>query len=165
MMRTLAMILVWLTAAAAAAKPPSWDTKIEGAKRFKVLKAFADQAVLDRETGLVWQRTPRTDGVTFENAYATCLRDKIGGRSGWRLPRLDELLSMVDLDVHAVAAGHPFELGPPLGFWTATASLTNAGADAGKTWAFHPGLTVGEPQKTDLLRGWCVRGGVSGGAL
>ena len=48
-------------AVAALAKPPLWDKRVDKAKsRFKVLKKFDSVAVLDNETGLVWQRAPPT---------------------------------------------------------------------------------------------------------
>ena len=36
----------------------SWDKKIDGSARFKVLDAFNNEAVLDKETGLVWELAP-----------------------------------------------------------------------------------------------------------
>ena len=40
----------------AGAKPPQWDKIFSGNSRFKVLSGFGGLAVLDRETGLVWER-------------------------------------------------------------------------------------------------------------
>jgi hypothetical protein len=37
---------------------PSWDQELPAAQRFIVLSNLNNEAVLDRETGLVWQRTP-----------------------------------------------------------------------------------------------------------
>ena len=41
---------------------PSWDQTLPAATRFIVLSNFGGQAVLDRETGLVWERQ-----ITFRN--------------------------------------------------------------------------------------------------
>lgn len=38
---------------------PSWDQKIAAATRFVVLTNWSSQAVLDKETGLVWMRSPQ----------------------------------------------------------------------------------------------------------
>ena len=37
---------------------PAWDQKIAAAARFLVLTNWESQAVLDKETGLVWERGP-----------------------------------------------------------------------------------------------------------
>jgi hypothetical protein len=37
---------------------PSWDQQFPAAQRFIVLSNWNNEAVLDRETGLVWQRNP-----------------------------------------------------------------------------------------------------------
>ena len=63
-----AILLVLGLVTTARAKPPSWDTVKPGGSRFKVLSAFNNEAVLDKETGLVWRksaiglRTPTTRG-------------------------------------------------------------------------------------------------------
>ena len=42
---------------------PSWDQTLPAAQRFIVLANMNQEAVLDRETGLVWQRTPGSAGA------------------------------------------------------------------------------------------------------
>jgi len=37
---------------------PSWDQQMPAAQRFIVLSNWSSAAVLDRETGLVWERSP-----------------------------------------------------------------------------------------------------------
>lgn len=37
---------------------PSWDQKLPAATRFVVLMDWNNEAVLDRETGLVWEQAP-----------------------------------------------------------------------------------------------------------
>ena len=37
---------------------PAWDRKLPAATRFLVLTDWNNEAVLDKETGLVWERTP-----------------------------------------------------------------------------------------------------------
>ena len=41
---------------------PSWDQTLPSSTRFIVWANFNSQAVLDRETGLVWERSPNPFG-------------------------------------------------------------------------------------------------------
>jgi hypothetical protein len=142
---------------------PSWDQTLPASTRFIVLTNFNNQAVLDRETGLVWERTPSLDTNTFPLAEAfLCNFKNIGGRSGWRVPSVWELLTLVDSTQTSppLPAGHPFNLGSgqPL-FWTNTPN--NVGFGDEQVWivAFATGTgfssltTAFEPH-----RAWCVRG-------
>ncbi len=74
----------------------SWSKKITGKKRFEILSAFNDQAVLDKETGLVWERSPSIKPRTWYEAVGDCRSKNVGDRLGWRLPAIEELASLVD---------------------------------------------------------------------
>ena len=39
---------------------PAWDQSLPASTRFVVLTNWGQQAVLDKETGLVWERSPAT---------------------------------------------------------------------------------------------------------
>jgi len=151
----------------------SWDMKINDVtKRFIVLPAFGNQAVLDKETQIVWQRTPGHDNVSFEAAWKSCYQAATGGRVGWRLPTLSEFRSLIDPAVtnsYAVGlpAGHPF-IGvlPPFGnpggyygkYWTST--LKTNQDTAYRFAAVLSRVTYPTPQHIDtqLPYTWCVRG-------
>ena len=80
----------------------SWSNKIPAAKRFVVLPDFNNEAVLDRETGLVWEKSPDQGGAyrwDTDEAAAACINSNVGGRKGWRLPAIDELASLIDPSV------------------------------------------------------------------
>src|SRR5690242_14422307 len=80
----------------------SWNRKISNAQeRFRVFSEFNNEAVLDRETGLVWERTPSTQTLQWPNARLLCAQ-KGGGRDRWRLPAFNELSSLVDPAVQNV---------------------------------------------------------------
>jgi hypothetical protein len=131
----VALALCLACSGVARAKPPSWDTIKHGASRFKVLSAFNNEAVLDKETGLVWQRQPYSDGsipLAGYQAIIWCASNvSSGNRFGWRLPSVEELSTLIDPTVVGspkLPAGHPFTCsggGCSLGglsgrFWTAT---------------------------------------------
>ena len=154
---------------------PSWDqtvacTTAASCPRFVVLSNFANAAVLDRETGLVWEQSPSAAANDFRFAIYHCAFATIGGRGGWRMPTFHEMQSL--LDNQALPAGHPFaniqvSVAPTFRFyWTATndpgtpdgstvfgvAFDTNFGA-APVTSASKSSAS-GFPAAT-----WCVRGG------
>lgn len=111
------LILAFATTALAGSLP-TWDKKIAGTKRFKLLPAFANEVVIDRETGLLWELAPSA-GFNWRNAHRHCSYSNTGGRMGWRLPALDELLTLVDPDRSpAIAEGAPFT-GMLTELWTA----------------------------------------------
>jgi hypothetical protein len=91
----------------------SWDQQIPANKRFVVLTDFDGEAVLDKETQLVWQRQPnikpfftRDDAAGIGGDEDGCLHVRTGGRHGWRLPSIHELNSL--LVDRVLPAGHPF---------------------------------------------------------
>ncbi len=107
---------------------PSWDQTMPASTRFIVLTNMNGEAVLDRETGLVWWRMPTPDLATLFAAQFNCARSTVGGRRGWRLPAASELLSLFDPAATAppfLPAGHPFLAFPArsLTLWTSTARL------------------------------------------
>ena len=102
----------------------NWDRRIDNAQqRFKVLSEFNNEAVLDQETGLVWERSPSTNAVAWPNARLKCAQKATGGRGGWRLPTFNELASLVDPSVQSgvrLPAGHPFLNVQASAYWSAT---------------------------------------------
>ena len=93
---------------------PSWDQTLPVTTRFVVLSNFNSEAVLDRETGLVWERTPNASLFTHYDASSYCQQLRTGGRMGWRMPQAAELFSLLDPSkinqgpVAALPTGHPF---------------------------------------------------------
>ena len=136
----------------------SWDTRIDGPNRFVVLKDFNDQAVLDRETGLVWERSPDPAPIAnWYGAYNTCLGKTIGGRWGWRLPAFEELASLVATTsaIPTLPNQHPFN-NVPGEFLTAT---THLAAAPSFVLAINFGAHAIARDKANPGRVWCVRGG------
>ena len=91
---------------------PSWDQTLPSATRFIVLSNFNSQAVLDRNTGLVWERSPQTTTEVWNASRRTCANRIVGDQKGWRLPSFTELSSLVDPTVPVpgptLPPGHPF---------------------------------------------------------
>jgi len=140
---------------------PSWDQTLPSSTRFIVLSNFNSQAVLDRETGLVWERSPSTTVSGFTSIE--CNNKTVGNRRGWRLPTIQELMSLIDPTQlsPALPTGNPFQIqNVSVGYWSAT-NFDDPDGSSTKAWAM--GLPVGNAfvatKTTSGLFIWCVRGG------
>ena len=147
---------------------PSWDQTLPASTRFIILTNMNSQAVLDRETGLVWERTPSSlNAGSRSNAVTTCMVAATGGRQGWRLPRVDELLTLADptnsaSDQVHLAPGHPFLSINPGAVWYAADRIPASLTDGAIVVFFTSSLPGGRISHTGFLfpaGAWCVRGG------
>ena len=127
-----------------------------------VLTAFNSEAVLDKNTGLVWEQSPQKAPVSWIDARFFCINKTVGGQRGFRLPSIPELGSLIDPSVTiagpALPLGHPFLNVQSENFWSAT-TLANAPSFAWNM-AIEIGLTGGF-DKAELHHIWCVRGGMN----
>ena len=113
--------------------PPTWSQKLDASERFELV--LGGEAVLDKETGLVWAKNANIDGTrTWLDAMYYCRRNlSIGDRKGWRLPTVEELASLVDTTQTdpALPSGHPFNnVQQSHGYW----SSTTYGGDTHFAW-------------------------------
>jgi hypothetical protein len=171
---------------------PSWDQQLPASTRFVVLSNWVDAnypsggaAVLDRETGLVWQRGPFSGdlGFSWSAASSSCASNAYGGRFGWRLPTVQEMGSLLDPNATsgpALPVGNPF-IGVPAAaiYWTATSDDADANSAYAVAWGIPQNPTP--PRFTILpflrlakstgvfgifittetpVQFWCVRGGL-----
>jgi hypothetical protein len=140
----------------------NWSKKIDdGSKRFKVLSEFNNEAVLDKETQLVWEKEPGGAEADWYWARGNWCDTDIGGRRGWRLPSRHELASLADPSkgngVLALPDGHPFSTAQTGKYWSATSDAS----DSTKAWtvAFDDGGDTDPWPKIDEYYAWCVRAG------
>jgi len=143
---------------------PSWDQQLPAAQRFIVLANWNNEAVLDRETGLVWQKTPDANSVVFtpefihdDYASGQCVKLKVGGRYGWHLPSIQELYSLIDdSQPSGLPSGNPFVISGSSGFWSSTTAFNDFIMGVDFT---SPASVQLFPPTVQLARVWCVRGG------
>jgi hypothetical protein len=125
---------------------PAWNQKLPADKRFVVLLDWNSEAMLDRETGLVWEKTPTIAMASWGAARNRCANLTTGDRKGWRLPSMPELASLVDPLVGppgpTLPPGHPFTTGTTgvqsALYWSATVSVffpANARGTCGSSMA------------------------------
>jgi hypothetical protein len=146
--------------------PPSWSQKLPAAKRFELVLDGA--AVLDKETGLVWEKAPSPDPFIWGAAYSVCMNLQLGDRMGWRLPTIEQLASLVDPSVSppgpTLPTGHPFSNVQPDYYWSAktyplappvaTPGAVSYAWDVNFRYGF---VTIDLTDRT--YHAWCVRGG------
>jgi hypothetical protein len=80
---------------------------------------LSNQAVLDVETGLVWERDIDTGAfLNWHAANAGCQGQEIGARRGWRVPSYEEIASLTE---PSFPSSHPFtNVAFDTNYWTAT---------------------------------------------
>ena len=141
---------------------PSWHQTLAssgcGSPRWSCVMGGA--AVLDNETGLVWEKTPAQGAspVSWSDAVKFCGANGTGGRYGWRLPTNEELNSLLDPTGFDVITGSPFTgISTTLGYWSST-TAPGAGFNALAT-GFGGGFggSVNKDDAVDFTF-WCVRG-------
>ena len=152
-------------------KTPKWD--IAGAKwidhkpnaRFAIFDggapAGANDAVLDKETGLVWERSPSPNKQgNWDGAILYSYTKATAGRKGWRLPAIEELLSLVDPTQNnpTLPVGHPFiNVKTDDFYWSSTLGMTNLPTFA---WGYNFGnADTSNCSKAAAFYVWLVRGG------
>ena len=123
------------------------------------MSVLGGEAILDWETGLVWEKSPDTTMRTWVHAIDYAYQKTVGGRKGWRLPTVEELASLVDPTQNylALPSVHPFTNVQSDYYWSATTSAY----DTSKAWAVsfgYGGVDYGL-KSDDIVYVWCVRGG------
>jgi len=139
-----------------------WDQNLPTAQRFVILPAFNNEAVLDKNTGLVWEKAPDATERVWQHtspplgALEHCLNRRVGSTVGWRLPSVVELKSMQDDS--AVAPFVPIIVFPTVQsarYWSATTIQTASDF----AWYVHfSDGSVNGSTKAAGIRTWCVRG-------
>jgi len=140
----------------------SWGVISDVSQRFQVLASFNSQAVLDRVTGLIWEKSPAALSVAGISASFLCSGKMIDNKMGWRLPKIEELTSLIVVNPLnqnlTLPAGHPFHnvtTGNNDCFWSSSVSA----GDPNKLLCMPvdgPGLAVVDKGTSHPF--WCVRG-------
>lgn len=121
--------------------------------------------VVDSCTGLTWQKTTSSQR-TWVEALIFARNLELGGFDDWRLPNINELLSLVDYGRHTPAIDPVFEVPPPTEpegqgssiLWSSTSSDQRP---ATESWAvnFDAGESVQAQKGFDNAGVRVVRGG------
>jgi hypothetical protein len=107
--------------------------------------AISNGTVLDTKTRLTWQQIAPSQTYTWADATHYCHTLSLNG-SGWRLPTMRELVTLVDIrQIALMIDGTAFPGTPAQWFWAATLALSPSNA-----WAvdFYSGGTGPYPMST-----------------
>jgi len=143
--------------------PPAWSQTLHGAHRFQLV--LGGTAVLDKETGLVWEKQMNRFPDSWLGAMWACNQLEKGGRWGWHLPTLQQLASLLDTSVEGapkLPEGHPFTDVMSTIPWISTTYWTSTTHFQYTSLAYFVnfgdgGLSQGGKGETRFI--WCVRGG------
>jgi hypothetical protein len=139
---------------------PAWDQTIPASTRFVVLTNFNNAAVLDRETGLVWEQYISLNTSDWASAQSVCFGTSTGNKLGWRLPTINELNTLFEKNptttFNTLPVGHPFSFTRLDSIWT------NSTMEGNDTYAWALVMTGPTTQnqtlvKVNRLQAWCVR--------
>lgn len=142
------------------ASAPTWHQLLT-TDRFQLV--MNDEAVLDRETGLVWDKSPATSVNDWTSALTQCYNRLVGGRLGWRLPTVEEISTLIEKNNSspALPTNHPFtDIQATNGldrYWTI--STTAWKTDHAWFVTFSNGTLNSAVKSTTTHYHWCVRGG------
>lgn len=152
--------------------PSSWSQKLQcDATACPRLQIVMDgEAVLDKETGLVWERELSTDIVDWYTATRRCMYRTTGGRQGWKLPTIHELMSVANISTNILT--NLFinlqitDLPDIYWYWSSThRAVSSPGAYSAYSYALSFSWMTSGVEKDNQLNfniyAWCVRGGQS----
>jgi hypothetical protein len=119
--------------------PQSYDTTVPN-------------AVVDRITGLMWQRNVPNKFLTFREAQRKCDGMSLGGHTDWRLPSRIELVSILDTThIQPSIDGVAFPSTPIDWFWTSS----RAADDPNSAWYVY--FYFGYPKTDEIGSQFSVR--------
>jgi len=116
----------------------------------------AGEMAKDDRTGLIWQdnRFVESERVTYAQAEKICKGLRLGGFNDWRIPAIQELLSIIDYKKYDPAILDGFSIAEPSYYWSSTQYM----GDPDKVWGvnFKDGSTDANGKSYDR-RVRCVR--------
>lgn len=150
--------------------PPGQDGRFMAGCPTEGRFAVDGQVITDNCTGLMWQRTPPGNTMSWIDALVFARNLTLSGFSDWRLPNVNELLSIVDYGRHQLAINPIFDSLPPISetpgpwepersFWSSTSA-----AFAPEQSAWKVGFAIGGLEFHDKNDGHAVRA-VRGGFI
>ena len=85
------------------------------------------EIVIDTSTNLIWQDNNDTSLITktWTNTISYCESLSLGGYQDWKLPNINELQSLVDINAYNPAISDTFQNIVSLKYWSSTAKSSS----------------------------------------
>ncbi len=96
------------------------NKKIVGLFLALSVSLMAKNIVVDSETGLIWQDSRTIVKKNWSGAKGYCKNLSLGGYDNWRLPHIDELISIVDTKRKSPAIKKIFKNTQSSWYWSST---------------------------------------------
>lgn len=103
--------------------------------------------ITDNITGLLWQKTDGGE-MTYENAIAYCASLTLGGQSGWRLPTIRELYTILNHSKNNPAFDTQYFTATGGEYWWSSDKQID---DNSKIWVVNAGGGTGAHSKTETI--------------
>jgi hypothetical protein len=134
------------------ARWPMPNARLPGLPNPHSYDTTAKDVVIDRITGLMWERTLSNTFLTFENAGKRCAGLELGGHHDWRLPSRIELVSLLDTTrTQPSIDADAFPGTPSDWFWTSSLAVDDPRA------AWYVYFYFGYPKTDDVSGRFSVR--------
>ncbi|MDM8539016.1 DUF1566 domain-containing protein [Desulfobacterales bacterium HSG17] len=112
-----------------------------------------DGTVTDIKTGLMWQQMGTTAPMNWKDALAQCENMNLAGYTDWRLPSINELLSISDFNLWNPALNKSvFPDTQPGFYWSSTSYAGNNSLQAWCWESWGGGSNYQDPGKDDLKK-------------
>jgi hypothetical protein len=143
--------------------PPSWhrllapDDGEDSCHSSRFLCVMDGTAVLDRETGLVWEQAPSSAPQNWFSSIRRCQETQIAGRYGWRTPTIEELRSLLDA-TGFLPSGVFSNVQADDYYWSTSDDAANDFFAAIHRFGVATNFAVSQKDAFAGLHVWCVRG-------
>ena len=137
--------------------------KLEKLKKIKLERIKKEQkpyrklGVVKTEDGLIWQddKAVKTTKLNWEDAQEYCADLDLAGKSDWRLPDYDELLSLVDYTKSNPSIVNGFDNVASYYYWSSSPYVSY---DSNAWYVFFLSGSTDRSDKSDKYYVRCVRG-------
>lgn len=127
-----------------------------------MIRDNTNEIVLDTQTMLMWDDdylNVKRETYTWIEAINLCENLTINGYSDWRLPNINELVTIIDNTTHEPAINNKFDSCANDIYWSSTTAITSASPNYKEAWKvdFNTSIVSTGNEKSTSAYVRCVR--------